>query len=103
MQKPLPGPNLMLPVLDLNKSPDPDHSLAYKKREAVFKRQVSELHANWCLCGSYLNHFLPSNQPLRASESCGGEGDVGGLEGGVLSVDSITEEDFRGGIEEKDK
>nr|QYD02141.1 ORF2 [Torque teno felis virus] len=75
MFKPLPGPGLMLPVLDLDSTPDLDHHVLYKQRQAKFKRQVSLLHSHWCLCGSYLNHFLPNTEPLRNEESCGEEKD----------------------------
>nr|QZE11921.1 MAG: ORF2 [Torque teno felis virus] len=57
MEPPLPGPNLMLPAINLSCTPDLDSHLAYKKREAIWKRLVSDSHKNWCLCGSYLNHF----------------------------------------------
>nr|QYD02440.1 ORF2 [Torque teno felis virus] len=71
-QKPLPGPNLMLPTLDLSSTPDLDHTLLYKKREAVWKQLVSQTHKDWCLCGSYLNHFLKPNYSL-ITDSCTGE------------------------------
>nr|QYD02096.1 ORF2 [Torque teno felis virus] len=59
---PMPGPSLMLPALDLSGTPDLDHHTTYKKREAEWKRLVSSLHREWCLCGSFINHFiLPPN------------------------------------------
>nr|QYD02072.1 ORF2 [Torque teno felis virus] len=59
---PMPGPSLMLPAVDLSGTPDLDHHTTYKKREAQWKRLVSSLHREWCLCGSFINHFiLPPN------------------------------------------
>nr|QYD02108.1 ORF2 [Torque teno felis virus] len=82
--EPVPGPALMLPALDLSGSPDLDHNQNYKRREAQFKRDVSQLHKQWCLCGSYLNHFKLSSEPLKTcSEDTGaasGDSDVGGGE-----------------------
>nr|QYD02372.1 ORF2 [Torque teno felis virus] len=69
MELPLPGPNLMLPTISLSGPPDLEHHLAYKRREAIWKALVSKTHKDWCLCGSYKNHFLPSDEPLRAQES----------------------------------
>nr|QYD02360.1 ORF2 [Torque teno felis virus] len=67
--EPLPGPSLMLPAIDLSGSPDLDHHTTYKRREAQWKRLVSQLHREWCLCGSFLNHFiLPPNSLLRCAE-----------------------------------
>nr|QYD02237.1 ORF2 [Torque teno felis virus] len=74
MHKSMPGPNTMLPVLDLSGPPDLDHIISYKKREAIFKQQVSELHRQWCLCGSAKNHYVKNSEPLTNS-SCGGGGD----------------------------
>nr|UWX31902.1 ORF2 [Torque teno felis virus] len=73
MEPPLPGPALMLPAIDLSNPPDLDSHLTYKKREAEWKRLVSQTHKNWCLCGSYLNHFLPPESSLKNSTSCGEE------------------------------
>nr|QYD02357.1 ORF2 [Torque teno felis virus] len=66
MQAPFPGPNVMLPALRLSDTPDLDHCLAFKRREAEWKRLVSNSHREWCLCGSYLNHFLPAEAPLKS-------------------------------------
>nr|QYD01790.1 ORF2 [Torque teno felis virus] len=67
--EPLPGPSLMLPAVDLSGSPDLDHHTTYKRREAQWKRLVSQLHREWCLCGSFINHFiLPPNSLLRCTE-----------------------------------
>nr|QYD02102.1 ORF2 [Torque teno felis virus] len=63
--EPVPGPALMLPALDLSGSPDLDHTQTFKRREAQFKRDVSLLHKQWCLCGSYLNHLKLSSEPLK--------------------------------------
>lgn len=70
MEKPYPGPNLLLPAIDLSRSPSLDSHLDFKRREALFKKQVSELHKNWCLCGSYLNHFISTKYSLKDSETC---------------------------------
>nr|QYD02039.1 ORF2 [Torque teno felis virus] len=70
MHKSIPGPNTMLPVLDLSGPPDLDHIISYKKREAIFKQQVSDLHRQWCLCGSAKNHYVKNSEPLTNS-SCG--------------------------------
>lgn len=105
MQKPLPGPNVMLPAIRLSDPPDLDSHLAYKRREAIWKKLISTEHKKWCLCGSYINHFLPSTEPLQNS-SCTSEdtGDTSGGEkgaaGGEESEDLFTEEDFIEGIEE---
>nr|QYD02120.1 ORF2 [Torque teno felis virus] len=66
---PMPGPSLMLPALDLSGTPDLDHHTTYKKREAEWKRLVSSLHREWCLCGSFINHFiLPQNSLVCTEE-----------------------------------
>nr|QYD02408.1 ORF2 [Torque teno felis virus] len=75
MEPPCPGPNVMLPALNLSDTPDFDNLLAYKKREAQWKQSVSASHRAWCLCGSYKNHFLPPNASLIKS-SCGEEKDA---------------------------
>lgn len=63
--EPLPRPALMLPAIDLSGTPDIDHHTAYKKREAEWKRLISALHKEWCLCGSYINHFILPEVPLQ--------------------------------------
>lgn len=104
MQKPLPGPNLLLPALRLSDPPDLDHVVAYKRREAKWKALISQEHKKWCLCGSYLNHFLKPSESLKNTETCsedggdGGEGATGGDRGGD---GDITDEDmFIAGLEE---
>nr|QYD02387.1 ORF2 [Torque teno felis virus] len=96
MQKPLPGPNVMLPALRLSGSPDLDSHLAYKRREAEWKRLISAEHKKWCLCGSYMNHFISSEEPLR-SKSCSGDGGeepiIDGEEGATSGGD-IGDEDI---------
>nr|QYD02111.1 ORF2 [Torque teno felis virus] len=97
MQPPFPSPSLMLPALDLSRTPDLDSCISYKKRESLWKRQVSLSHSQWCLCGSYLNHFLPPDQPLR--NSCGedaGREDAEGVTGESQdgSKDDISDADF---------
>nr|QYD02345.1 ORF2 [Torque teno felis virus] len=84
MEPPYPGPSLMLPAIDLSRAPDINHHITYKKREAVWKQLVSKTHAEWCLCGSYKNHFVSPTEPLQ----CGGdlesiEGITGVSEGDV--------------------
>lgn len=79
MQPPMPGPALMLPAIDLSSPPDLDHHIHYKEREARWKRLVSESHREWCLCGSYLNHFLPAGTKLLGCTDDGGDG--GGEDG----------------------
>lgn len=105
MQKPFPGPNLLLPALKLTDPPDLDNTVAYKKREAQWKKLISNEHKKWCLCGSYMNHFLPSSQPLQKSESCSerGDMDVDGAGGGTdINEDIIIlEEDFGKDLEPK--
>nr|QYD02147.1 ORF2 [Torque teno felis virus] len=98
MQKPFPGPNVMLPALSLSDPPDLDHHLAYKKREAIWKKLISDEHKKWCLCGSYLNHFLPATEALR-SKSCSEEnseeaGTSGGGEGAEGGMDTDALEDL---------
>lgn len=86
----------MLPALRLSDPPDLDHHLAFKKREATWKRLVSDEHKKWCLCGSYLNHFLPATEPLKQN-SCSGGGDS---EGDAIIPDAGGEggsEDAAGG------
>lgn len=102
MQKPLPGPNVMLPALRLSDPPDLDHHLAFKRREAIWKQIVSNEHKKWCLCGSYLNHFLPSTEPLK-NQTCGDEEELGvekedGENGAIGKEEIITEEDFIEGL-----
>nr|QYD02414.1 ORF2 [Torque teno felis virus] len=65
MQKPFPGPNVMLPALRLSDPPDLDSHISYKRREATWKRLISNEHKKWCLCGSFMNHFLPPSEPLK--------------------------------------
>nr|QYD02393.1 ORF2 [Torque teno felis virus] len=82
-KKPLPGPNLMLPALDLSSTPDLDHTLLYKKREALWKQLVSQSHKDWCLCGSYLNHFLDKKHSLITGSCFGSEDDSSKEDAGV--------------------
>nr|QYD02132.1 ORF2 [Torque teno felis virus] len=99
MSEPLPGPNVMLPALDLSGPPSLDHVILYKKREALWKRLVSTSHREWCLCGSAANHFLPPHKELKNS-TCGEEEDgdcAGGPDVGTEGGDSkedITDEDM---------
>lgn len=64
----------MLPALNLSGTPDLDHPYLYKQREAKWKREVSRSHKEWCLCGSFLNHFIlpdsvkPTTQQPRCAE-----------------------------------
>nr|QYD02366.1 ORF2 [Torque teno felis virus] len=104
--EPVPGPALMLPALDLSGSPDLDHNQNYKRREAQFKRDVSNLHKQWCLCGSYLNHFKLSSEPLKtctdASDADIADSDVAGGEGATtrdmaVDGDDGVDEDGYGG------
>nr|QYD02249.1 ORF2 [Torque teno felis virus]QYD02252.1 ORF2 [Torque teno felis virus] len=96
MQPPFPSPALMLPAIDLSRTPDLDSHISYKKRECLWKRQVSLSHAQWCLCGSYLNHFLPPDQPLRNSCGDGADG------GDVLGATGESEDASRGGDSDED-
>nr|QYD01784.1 ORF2 [Torque teno felis virus] len=98
--EPVPGPALMLPALDLSGSPDLDHTQNYKRREAQFKRDVSQLHKQWCLCGSYLNHFRLSSEPLKTcSEDTVAASDAldAGGEGAATTCDMDTAEVVAGG------
>nr|QYD01787.1 ORF2 [Torque teno felis virus] len=85
--EPLPGPSLMLPALDLSGSPDLDPHKTFKLREAKWKRLISALHKEWCLCGSYINHFI---LPENSLKSCTVEEDkdtVGGdITGGADGI-----------------
>lgn len=89
MEPPFPSPALMLPAIDLSGPPDLDSHLNYKRREAKWKQVCSATHKEWCLCGSYLNHFRESTEPLTNS-SCGPEdgGDAG--EGATLGGGDIS-------------
>nr|ASA48566.1 ORF2 [Torque teno Leptonychotes weddellii virus 1] len=51
--------------------PDLHHPLQYKRREALWKRDCSLRHSEFCACGDYLLHFKWSS---------GGVG-IGGQEG----------------------
>lgn len=99
MEPPYPGPNLLLPSLGLSGPPDLDHYMAFKRREAKWKQLVSTSHKAWCLCGSYLNHFLPSDQPLL-SKTCTEEDkkEDGAADTGedltIPDLDGITDEDI---------
>nr|QYD02303.1 ORF2 [Torque teno felis virus] len=75
MEPPYPGPNLMLPALRLSDPPSLDSHLAYKKREAIFKKLVAAEHKKWCLCGAVKNHYLPHDLPLANKESCSEDGE----------------------------
>lgn len=89
MEPPYPGPNLMLPALRLSDPPSLDSHLAYKKREAIFKRLVAAEHKKWCLCGAVKNHYIPSDLPLASKESCSEEG--GEQSGGeALTIQEAT-------------
>lgn len=69
----------MLPAVDLSGTPDIDHRVTYKKREAKWKRLVSETHREWCLCGSFLNHFiLPPGSLLQCTDNADGGENLGG-------------------------
>nr|QYD02063.1 ORF2 [Torque teno felis virus]QYD02069.1 ORF2 [Torque teno felis virus]QYD02117.1 ORF2 [Torque teno felis virus]QYD02126.1 ORF2 [Torque teno felis virus]QYD02198.1 ORF2 [Torque teno felis virus] len=98
MEKPFPGPNVMLPALNLSDTPDLDCHLAYKKRQALWLREVSESHRAWCLCGSFRNHFVQDNQPLKNSECSegrgGGEEDVVGATMGEDASDAVSDQDM---------
>nr|QYD02006.1 ORF2 [Torque teno felis virus] len=86
MQTPLPGPNVMLPVIRLSDSPNLDCHISFKKREAEWKQLVSKSHRDWCLCGSYLNHFLPPEKPLKQCSDVE-DGDAGQRSVGVGDED----------------
>ncbi|ABU55880.1 ORF2 [Torque teno felis virus 2] len=97
MERPLPGPNVMLPAISLTDPPNLDHHLAYRRKEAIWKQLISSEHKKWCLCGSYRNHFLPPEKSLINEEkSCsedvvtGGGGD--GREGEDDSKDMVGED-----------
>lgn len=100
MEPPYPSAALMLPAIDLSSSPNLDNHLDYKRREARWKQLVSNEHKKWCLCGSYLNHFLPRDKSLL-KESCGeddGRQEPEGADGG--EKDGVEEGDFIRGLEE---
>nr|QYD02402.1 ORF2 [Torque teno felis virus] len=81
--EPLPGPSLMLPALDLSGSPDLDPHTTFKLREAEWKRLISSLHKEWCLCGSYINHFiLPENSLQQCTVDAGRDTAGAGTSGG---------------------
>nr|WCS65848.1 ORF2 [Torque teno Leptonychotes weddellii virus 1] len=68
--------------------PDLYHPLQYKKREALWKRDLNLKHREFCACGNFLLHFK--------WPSTGGEGgDTGGQDGGTGEEDS-TKEDMEG-------
>lgn len=100
MQAPYPGPNLLLPVIRLSDPPDLDHVVAYKRREAVWKKLISDEHKKWCLCGSYLNHFLKPDEPLKNTETCTEEKD--GQKEDAGDIDIISEDDFIAGLGDAD-
>nr|QYD02285.1 ORF2 [Torque teno felis virus] len=97
MDSMVPGPNHMLPALDLSNTPDLDLILTFKKREAKFKLAVSKLHREWCLCGSAANHYLPKNCPLKNS-TCGNEDEPSDADIVACAVegDTIPDIDFGG-------
>nr|ASA48718.1 ORF2 [Torque teno Leptonychotes weddellii virus 1] len=37
--------------------PDLHHPYQYRKSEALWKKQLSQSHLAFCLCGNFLNHF----------------------------------------------
>nr|WCS65576.1 ORF2 [Torque teno Leptonychotes weddellii virus 1] len=37
--------------------PDLHHPYKYRKSEALWKKQLSQAHLNFCACGNFLNHF----------------------------------------------
>lgn len=96
MQKPLPGPSVMLPALNLSGPPDLDHHINYRKREAQWKRLVSQTHAEWCLCGSYTNHFLPNSASLCTEEKEFGDqnGDIEDIRGETNGGDGDVSEEL---------
>lgn len=83
----------MLPVISLSDTPDLDCHLAFKRREAEWKRLVSKTHRDWCLCGSYRNHFISSTEPLQKESCTTDEDDVIVLAGGATGGEPITQED----------
>nr|QYD02231.1 ORF2 [Torque teno felis virus] len=90
--EPLPGPSLMLPALDLSGSPDLDPHTTFKLREAQWKRQISNLHREWCLCGSYINHFiLPENSLQSCTVDAGKDTD------GAATIGDAADSFVRGG------
>ncbi|AEZ53063.1 ORF2 [Torque teno felis virus-Fc-TTV2] len=103
MQSPFPRPALMLPAIDLSSAPNLDSDLAYKKREAQWKRLISETHKEWCLCGSYLNHFLDASKPLL-NKTCGEERDerlegADTIPGDAAGTEDISDGDLLEGLE----
>nr|QYD02150.1 ORF2 [Torque teno felis virus] len=92
MQRPLPGPNVMLPAINLSDSPDLDSVVAFKRREAKWKQLISYEHKKWCLCGSYMNHFVSSSQPLcgEEKENPGGAAENGGGNDDISDADIIA-------------
>nr|WCS65301.1 ORF2 [Torque teno Leptonychotes weddellii virus 1] len=37
--------------------PDLHHPYQYRKSEALWKKQLSQAHLEFCACGNFLNHF----------------------------------------------
>nr|WCS65596.1 ORF2 [Torque teno Leptonychotes weddellii virus 1] len=37
--------------------PDLHHPLQYRRKEALWKRDISLKHSEFCLCGNFLSHF----------------------------------------------
>ncbi|BBE36951.1 hypothetical protein [Paguma larvata torque teno virus] len=67
-------------------SPDIHPDITFKRKEAQWKRLISQTHQSWCHCGNYLNHFC-KQQPIANSSaslwSTSGEKDnVEGATGG---------------------
>lgn len=90
-----PGPANMLPAIDLSSTPSLDSYLAFKQQEARWKRNCSDLHKLWCLCGNYLNHFADKTRPL-----CGEED---GLVGGDVAGDVVhTTHDLDDGVADEE-
>lgn len=70
--------------------------LAPKKRDAAFRRQVSELHRGFCDCGDYRLHFSWPTTPEQDAPAGDGEGSTAGgtdVSGGLEEVgdESILE------------
>lgn len=40
-------------------------------REALWKREVSKLHSNFCPCDNYLAHFQPKKPKLCTGDAAG--------------------------------
>lgn len=81
-------------------SPDLNHTVNYKRKEAEWKRKCSDLHKEFCWCGDWTNHITKKCH-FGGGSGAGDGGDpsggttIGGIAtgGGADAENGVTDEE----------